>query len=111
MTITSFVSIFILALTVEALVEYGKILFNTIQGKLVINWKQFAAIGVAVFLAIAANVDLYSVLGMTFVFPYVGVILTGIIFSRGANYLADFIKLLEAKISVQEVTKEAIEKK
>ena len=82
--------IFILAITVEALIEYGKLIFTA-----KINWKQIVAIILAVILAVAANVDLYKLLGVTFIVPYVGTILTGIMFSRGANYLADFIKLTQ----------------
>ena len=82
--------IFILALTVEALVEYGKIIFTAR-----INWTQVAAILIAVLLAIAASTDLYALLGVSFNIPYLGCILTGIVFSRGANYLADFIKMAQ----------------
>lgn len=82
--------IFILALTVEALIEYGKLIFQK-----TINWKQIAAVVVAVLLSIAAKTDLYSVLGVTFIVPFLGTVLTGILFSRGANYLSDFIKLTQ----------------
>lgn len=94
MTITTLVTIFILAIVVEALVEYGTLIF----GK-VINWKQIAAIAVSIVLAFGAQVDLFALVGVIFVIPYLGIILTGIIFSRGANYTADFIKLLQNKVS------------
>ncbi len=84
------VTILILAITVEALIEYGKLIF---QKK--INWKQLVALLLGVLLAIAANVDLYALVGVTFIVPYVGVVLTGIIFSRGANYVADFLKMIQ----------------
>jgi len=84
------VIIFILALTVEAVVEYGKLIFQK-----EINWKQIAAVIIAVGLAVLAQTDLYAILGVSFVVPYVGMVLTGILFSRGANYLADFIKLTQ----------------
>jgi hypothetical protein len=79
-----------LAITVEALVEYFKLVFNK-----TINWKQVVAIVLSVFLAIAAGVDLFEILGVTFQIPFVGLVLTGIIFSRGANYLSDFIKRIQ----------------
>lgn len=82
--------IFILAITVEALIEYAKVVFCK-----EINWKQAGAIVVAVFLAVAAGTDLYELLGVAFKIPYLGMALTGIIFSRGANYLADFITLTQ----------------
>jgi hypothetical protein len=82
--------ILMLAITVEALVEYFKLVFNK-----TINWKQVVAIVLSVFLAIAAGVDLFEILGVTFQIPFVGLVLTGIIFSRGANYLSDFIKRIQ----------------
>ena len=88
------VIVFILAIIVEALVEYGKLIFT----KAGINWKQIAAIVISVGLAFAAQADLFAIVGIPFVVPYLGIVLTGIIFSRGANYLADFIKLVQTKI-------------
>jgi uncharacterized membrane protein len=85
-----FITIFILAITVEALIEYGKLIFVNKT----FNWKQIGAVIAGVGLALAAQVDLFAIAGVTFVVPYVGMVLTGIIFSRGANYLSEFIKLI-----------------
>jgi hypothetical protein len=92
-------TIFILAITVEALVAYGGIIVSTVGKKITIEWKQIAAIIIAVLLAIGAGADLYKIIGVTFGVPYLGMILTGVIFSRGANYLADFLKLAQSKIT------------
>lgn len=86
-------TIFILAVTVEALIEYAKLIF---QDK-VFNWKQLVAVVLGIGLALLAQVDLYAIVGVTFILPYVGMVLTGIIFSRGANYVSDFIKLIQTK--------------
>lgn len=86
-------TIFILAVTVEALIEYAKLIF---QDK-VFNWKQLVAVVLGIGLALLAQVDLYAIVGVTFILPYVGTVLTGIIFSRGANYVSDFIKLIQTK--------------
>lgn len=85
-------SIIMLSVVVEALIEYGKLIFNK-----EINWKQIAAIVIAVALAILAQKDAFAFLGLSFSVPYVGMILTGIFLSRGANYFADFIKRLQVK--------------
>lgn len=81
----------ILAITVEALVEYGKSIF-----KKSLNWTQFIAAVLAIGLALAAGVDLFEIVGVSFKVPFVGVVLTGIIFSRGANYLSDFMKRIQS---------------
>lgn len=78
----------VLATTVESLVEY--------IGELVtdhkLNWKQIAAIVLGVALAfLAPEADLYAAIGITFSVPFVGNILTGLVFCRGANYLSDFV--------------------
>ena len=86
----TFVTLFLLALTVEALVEYGKLIFQK-----TINWKQLAAMALGILLSIGAQTDLFAALGVTFVIPYLGCIITGILFSRGANYLADFLKVAQ----------------
>lgn len=86
--------VFILAIIVEALIDYATTIFMKVDGKLVIEWKKIAAIGLGIFLAIAAGADFLAASGLDFKIPYVGVVLTGIFFSRGSNYVADLITLL-----------------
>lgn len=85
--------IVMLAITVEALVEYGKSLYRLATEKDKKNFVlQLAAVAVAIVLALLANADLYSYLGVTFgSVPGVGCVLTGIFLSRGSNYISDFI--------------------
>lgn len=85
-----FITIFILAITVEALVEYIKLI---IQSKF--NWKHITAVVLSVLFAVLTQVDLFALVGVTFIIPHIGTALTGIIFSRGANYLSDFIKRIQ----------------
>ena len=84
-------TILILAITVEALIEYAKLVF---VDKAIV-WKQVAALILGIGLSVLAGTDLYAVVGVTFSVPYIGVVLTGIIFSRGSNYVADFVKKLQ----------------
>ena len=85
------VTILILAITVEALTEYAKL----IVVEKAVNWKQIAALVLGAGLSCLAGTDLYAAVGVVFAIPYVGIVLTGIIFSRGANYVSDFIKRLQ----------------
>ena len=89
---TEITALFMLAIVIEALIEYGKLIFRK-----TINWKQLAAIGIAVALAVLAQQDLFAMLGLTFIVPYVGMVLTGIFLSRGSNYIADLIKKLQTQ--------------
>lgn len=82
-----------LAIVTEALIEYGKSIGKAlIGGDKKTALTQIAAIAASVLLCFAAGADLFEVAGIKFAWPWVGVALTGILGSRGANYLSDFIK-------------------
>lgn len=84
------VALLMLSVVIEALIEY----FNLIAKKK-LDWKQLAAIFIAIALAVLSQQDLLAMLGITFVVPYVGMVLTGIFLSRGSNYVADLIKKIQ----------------
>lgn len=90
------VLIITMAVVVEALIEYAKSIGKAFSGG---EWKtavtQMVAIAVAVLLCVATGADLFAVVGIVFVWPWLGVLLTGIIISRGANYVSDFVKRLQ----------------
>ena len=83
----------ILAISVlgEALVEYAKSVYDFFENK---EFKkgitQLITILLGVVLAYAFNNDIYAVLGIT-VYATVGTLLSGVIISRGANYVSDLI--------------------
>lgn len=94
------VLIVVLAIVVEALVEYGK---SLIAGFKTGGWKapvvQLVAMAVAVLLCFAANADLFTVLGVEFSAPWIGTLLTGTFASRGSNYISDLIgKMKSGKV-------------
>jgi hypothetical protein len=49
------------------------------------------SIGIGVLLAVAANLDIFAVIGFTLNIPYLGVFLTGLIISRGSNFVHDIL--------------------
>lgn len=89
--------ILVMAIVVEALIEYAKTI-----GKAFVNgsWKlavtQLAAIVLGVLLCFMTGGDLFAVVGIAFVWPWLGAFLTGILISRGANYVSDFAKRLQS---------------
>lgn len=91
------VLVLMMAVTVEALVEYGKTLGKAILEK---QYKTAATQGAAavlsVLLCFAVGADFYAALGVEFAAPWIGVLLTGIFASRGANYVSDLVKKLQA---------------
>mgnify|MGYP001663011458 CR=1 FL=1 len=90
--------ILMLAVTVEALIEYGKSIGKAIadkQAKTAIT--QLCAVAVSIGLCGLAGADLYAAVGVEFSLPWVGRILTGIFASRGANFVSDLIGRLTQK--------------
>ena len=88
--------VIVLAIIVEALIEYAKSIYKAFNDS---GWKpavtQVAAMAIAVLLCFMTGGDLFVVVGISFVWPWLGIFLTGIIISRGANYVSDFIKRLQ----------------
>ena len=56
---------------------------------------QLAALVVSIVLCLLAGADIYATFGITFIGGWVGMVLTGVLASRGANYVADAIKRLQ----------------
>lgn len=79
------------AILIEGLVEYGKNIVDMFYGgekKTAIT--QIVTIIVGIALAFAFNADMFVPLGLT-VNHYIGMVLTGIVMSRGSNYVSDLI--------------------
>ncbi len=87
-----------LAIVVEALIEYGKSVGKAFASG---EWKtavtQLVAVCVGVFLCIVSGADLFAAADVTFTLPYIGMVLTGVLISRGANYVSDFVKKLQVR--------------
>lgn len=84
-----------LAVITEALIEYGKSIGRAFIDKdIKTAVTQLVAIVVSVLLCFAADADLFQVVGIDFAWSWVGIVLTGILGSRGANYLSDFVTKL-----------------
>ena len=90
------VLILVLAITVEAIIQYSKTIIEMLEKKQYKTFAtQLAAILLSVFICFTAGVDLYTLVGVSFTLPWFGMLLTGIVVSRGSNYTSDFIKRLQ----------------
>ena len=86
----------VMAITVEGLVELGKSIGKAaLDGDRKTDAPQLAALIISCALCMAAGADVYDALGVSFAVPWLGMILTGILASRGSNYIADFVKRLQ----------------
>lgn len=80
-------SIIVLALVGEAVWETLKLTWQ--QGKISID--RIGALVLGLLLALGTGLDLMKLVGVPMAIPILGVILTGILISRGANFLHDLI--------------------
>ncbi len=88
MNITIIVAV---AVLIEGLVEYGKTIANMFyEGDKKTGVTQIVTIIIGIGLAFAFSANMFVPLGLV-VNEYVGMVLTGIVMSRGSNYVSDLI--------------------
>jgi len=83
-----FFGVILLSIVVEGVVTYVKTWFVDKH----FQWQQLVTCILGIVIALAYAMDILSLFGVTSKVPYVGQILTGILLSRGSNYIFDFIK-------------------
>ena len=89
----SIVTIITIALLVEAVWETLKMVWQ--EGKISVNTIGALIVGIAV--SILAKIDIFAMQGITLSIPLIGWILTGILMSRGANFIHDLFNKLGEK--------------
>lgn len=87
----SFFGIILMAIVIEGIISYIRQIFVDRQ----IQWQIVAAIVLGIAIAVIYGLDLFSLFDMQPAVPYVGMILTGILMSRGSNYIFDLIKQIQ----------------
>lgn len=75
------------AVLVEALITYT----NQFFVQECFSWKMLTSIFLGVLVAVAYKIDLPEYFDMTSKIPYIGCVITGILISRGSNYLFDLL--------------------
>ena len=78
------------AIIIEAIITYSNQFF--ISGSF--SWEMLASIILGILVAVAYKLDLPEYFNLKASLPYVGNILTGILLSRGSNYVFDLIDKL-----------------
>ena len=85
-----FFALVFLAVIVEGLVEWIKTIYKS--GKFQIS--QLIALVVGIVVCIGAEVDIFEIVNVPIAWPYVGSVLTGVLISRGSNYIHELIGLI-----------------
>lgn len=83
-------NIITLSIITESLITY----FNTFFGASEFHFSMLLSVMVGIIIAISYNLDLIENLELKSQIPYMGNILTGILISRGSNYIFDILKKL-----------------
>jgi len=81
----------VIAFIVEAVWETLKMIWQ--QGKVSVD--RIGALAVGLLVAFASGIDLFELVEVPLQIPYVGLALTGILISRGANFIHDLIKKIQ----------------
>ena len=81
-------AILIMAVLVEAMVTYIKTLVVDKQFK----WLMFLSAVLSIVICIAYKLDIPAAAGISSGIPFVGMIITGVLISRGSNYINDLLK-------------------
>ena len=89
----SIVTIITIALLVEAIWETLKLVWQ--EGKLNVN--TIGALIVGICVSILAKIDIFAMQGISLSIPLIGYVLTGILLSRGANFIHDLFNKLGDK--------------
>lgn len=66
-----------------------------ISEKKKVSVDRIGALVLGIVIALGTGIDLFAAVGLPINLPYLGLILTGIIISRGANFIHDLFKITE----------------
>ena len=91
-------NLIVLSMISEAIWETAKMIWQ--NGKISID--SLGAIVISELLAISTGMNIFSAVGISLYVPYLGIILTGLLISRGSNFMHD---LLASISNIQRNTK------
>lgn len=90
-----FAQLVIVAILVEAIWENCKMIWQ--KGKFSIS--MLGSLIVSVLICILTGVDIFPIVGLSISVPIVGSVLTGIVVSRGANFVSELFAKLKGGTS------------
>lgn len=86
-----FFGLALMAIVIEGVITYIKEIFVNKN----VMWQQVLGIVLGIVVAIGYNADLFALFGLTSAIPLLGCVLTGVLLSRGSNYIFDLVKQLQ----------------
>ena len=88
-----YAQLIIIAILIEAIWENIKMIWQ--NGKLSID--MIGSLVLSILVCILTRADIFPILGIAIVVPFIGNVLTGIIVSRGANFIHDLFTKIQNK--------------
>lgn len=85
-----FAQLVIIAILVEAVWENLKMVYD----KKKINVNMIGSLLLSMLICVLAQINIFEIVGINLIFPVVGYLMTGIIVSRGANFVNDLFSKL-----------------
>ncbi len=89
----NFAQLILVAILVEAIWENCKMIWKNKK----VNINMIGSLVLSILICILAKVDIFVVIGIELTVPVIGAILTGVIVSRGANFVNDLFTKLNSK--------------
>lgn len=93
--------VFVVAIIAESVWETLKMTWQ--DGKLKID--RVGALVVSMLIVFGTRLDILAILGIETVIPFLGTILTGILISRGSNFIHDLLTRLSNKNEISKISK------
>lgn len=83
-------AILVMSVLVEAVITYVKTWVVNKEFK----WPMLVSAVLSIVICIAYGIDIPSAVGLSSSIPFVGTVITGVLISRGSNYISDLLKRL-----------------
>ena len=88
-----FTQLIIISIMIEAIWENLKMLWDNKK----INISAIGVLVLSIIVCLLTSIDIFPIVGVTMMVPYIGSVFTGIIVSRGANFVNDLFTKLNSK--------------
>lgn len=88
-----YAQLMVIAILIEAIWENLKMVWKDKQ----LNVNMLGVLIISITVCLLTKIDIFPIVGISMLVPYVGSILTGIIVSRGANFVNDLFTKLNKK--------------
>ena len=92
-----FAQLIIIAILVEAIWEHCKMVWK--EGKFSVN--MVGSLLISMLVCLLTEADIFPIVGLNITVPFVGSILTGIVVSRGANFVNDLFSKLKGGATME----------